>query len=368
MTLYQAACRSACALSRFSLAFIATAAASTAQVIDFETLPDGTPTLDTQTISTEFEVAPFGVRFEVIDRNTGQFLSFPKIAKVGSPRTAFEGCGGGDDNAVPNAGVCDSFLTDDDMVGSIGSLKVTYVQAVAGAAGSLLDVDAPIGTEEWTITALDGAGNVVDIAVVTPSMGTPCGGPIGNGTARTWSLQDPQGNATIEVLLFEYTGSHPTAFVGVAFDNFTPAESGLGQSVAICDPVPNSTMGPALTFASGSPRISDNSVRLTTQGLPANSLGYYLTSQTVGITTMPAGSQGTLCLSGSIGRFSRPGEVQHAGSCGLFDLNVDLGTFPSPSGTVSVMAGETRAFQCWYRDQNPTSTSNFSSAVQITFQ
>ncbi len=247
------------------------ASTSLGQTLDFETLPNGTATVDLQTISNEYAGAPFGVSFEVVDRNTGQFLAFPKIAKVGPPRTAFRGCSGGADLAVVNAGVCDSFLTDDNIVGSIGSLKVTYTSAVAGASGTLLDVDVPSGSEQWTVSAFDSAGNVVDTDIVDPSLASPCGGPAGNGTASIWTVSSSSGQAVITSILFEYTGTHPFNDVGVAFDNFTPSESGLGGSAAGCVPASNSTGGPALTFATGSEFASTNQFRLTTQGLPPGS-------------------------------------------------------------------------------------------------
>ena len=61
------------------------APSATAQLIDFEVLPDGTPTVDQQEISTQWSAPPFGVTFEVVDRNTLQFLAFPRLAKVGAP-------------------------------------------------------------------------------------------------------------------------------------------------------------------------------------------------------------------------------------------------------------------------------------------
>ncbi|MEM6675892.1 MAG: hypothetical protein AAF726_23795, partial [Planctomycetota bacterium] len=123
------------------------AAPAAAQTLDFETLPDGTPTSDLQEISDQYAGPPFGVSFEVVDRTTGAFLGYPRIAKVGVPRTAFAGCpnNSGPDVPLQNAGVCDSFLTDDDAVGSIGSLKVIYTSPVARASAVLLDVDAYSG-------------------------------------------------------------------------------------------------------------------------------------------------------------------------------------------------------------------------------
>lgn len=348
-----------------SLAFAITPAA--AQTIDFESLPDGTPTVDLQEVSTQWAAAPFGVSFEVVDRNTGQFLSFPRLAKVGAPRTAFVGCGNGADLAVANAGVCQTFLTDDAMLGSIGSLRVTYITPVSGASGSLLDVDRPGGSEQWTITAFDAGGGVVDSVVIDPVAASPCGGVEGNGTEVTWSLRSPAMTAEIDVILFEYTGTHPVNNVGIAFDNFSPSSSGLGAALAGCDPTANSSGLPALTFAAGSPQAADNSLRLRTQGLPPQVFGFYVAGQVAGAPVMPANSDGFLCLTGPIGRLNQPGLIQNGGTCGLFFLDVDLTAVPTPNAFVAVAPGETWIFQAWYRDMTPGPSSNFSSAVEITF-
>ncbi|MCP3920705.1 MAG: hypothetical protein GY711_34700 [bacterium] len=301
--------------------------------------------------------------FEIVDRNTGQFLSFPLLAKVGAPRTAFYGCGNGADNTVANAGVCQTFLTDDSQVStSLGSLRVEYTNAVPAASGVLLDID---GTEQWTVTAFDGSGSVVDVAIVDHPTSTPCGGTPGNGTASQWSVQAPGAQSVIRSLRIDYTGVQNV--VGVAFDNFSPSEGGLGSDVTGCVPTANSTLEPALTFASGSPLAADNQFHLTTQGLPTSTFGYYLTSPDSGPPQTPMASQGPLCLTGPIGRLNSPAQIQMSGACGIFSLSVDLQQVPTPTSSTAVAPGETWYFQCWYRDMNPGSTSNFSSAVEVGF-
>jgi hypothetical protein len=57
-----------------------------------------------------------------------------------------------------------------------------------------------------------------------------------------------------------------------------------------------------------------------------------------------------------------------ANSGGRMSLDLDLTNTPTPTGAVSIMAGQTWRFQCWYRDANPTATSNFSDAIALTFQ
>ena len=48
---------------------------------------------------------------------------------------------------------------------------------------------------------------------------------------------------------------------------------------------------------------------------------------------------------------------------------IDLTQIPEPpSPPTQVVAGETWHFQCWYRDANPASTSNFTDALALTFR
>ncbi len=198
-----------------------------AQTIDFETLPNGDPTVDMQVISTEYAATPYGVSFEVVDE-LGNFIGFPRVAKSGAPATAFKGCPGSD-QAYAGQGLGQSFLTDDDVVGFFGNLRVTYTNPVQVASGQLIDVDVHTGTqpEQWTISAFDGSGGLVDQVVITAEFGpdNPCTscpttGP-GDGGARTWVLQSLSG-PEIHSILFDYTGT-TIGQTGFAFDNFSPS-------------------------------------------------------------------------------------------------------------------------------------------------
>jgi hypothetical protein len=83
----------------------------------------------------------------------------------------------------------------------------------------------------------------------------------------------------------------------------------------------------------------------------------------------PGGSQGNLCLGGSIGRYVGPGQIQQSGSTGTVSLAIDLAQHPTPTGLVGVLPGETWNFQCWYRDAvGGMATSNFSDGYEVTFQ
>ena len=79
----------------------------------------------------------------------------------------------------------------------------------------------------------------------------------------------------------------------------------------------------------------------------------------------PGGSQGNLCLGGSLGRYNA--NIMNSGATGSFQIPLDLTMTPTSVGMSSVAAGETRYWQIWYRDANPTATSNFTDGVRVTF-
>ena len=117
---------------------------------------------------------------------------------------------------------------------------------------------------------------------------------------------------------------------------------------------------------SGSAVAAANDVTLGANGLPLGQLGFFMTSSASGLVLMPGASAGTLCLSGSIGRYNSLAQVRNSGAAGAFSLRIALGSTPTPLGPVAVLAGQTRHFQAWYRDA--PGRSNFSDAVRLTFQ
>ena len=130
----------------------------------------------------------------------------------------------------------------------------------------------------------------------------------------------------------------------------------------------NSSGATGLLHALGSNSVADNDVTLVASLLPLNSFGYFLTSRSAGLATMPGGSQGDLCLGGNIGRFSAPSQIRNTGALGRFSLAIDLASLPTPTGPVAALPGETWFFQAWHRDANPALTSNFTDAVEVLLQ
>ena len=101
---------------------------------------------------------------------------------------------------------------------------------------------------------------------------------------------------------------------------------------------------------------------LFAEQVPPGQFGFFLVGRTQGMF-IPPGSSGFICLSGDIGRYNQIANIIQ-GPSGT--LQVDLTAVPV-NPTSPVVAGETWNFQCWYRDNNPTLTNNFTDGVVVTF-
>jgi len=146
------------------------------------------------------------------------------------------------------------------------------------------------------------------------------------------------------------------------------APGSLGTSY--CGPaVPNTTGSSAVITAAGSVSAAANNLTLTASAMPANQFGFFLTSMTQGLVPMPGGSQGNLCLSGTIGRYVAAGQIMNGGANGTFSLLLNLTQTPAGPVFVAVTAGQTWNFQAWFRDIGPMGQplSNFTDGRSITF-
>ncbi|MEM6671905.1 MAG: hypothetical protein AAF726_03625 [Planctomycetota bacterium] len=139
----------------------------------------------------------------------------------------------------------------------------------------------------------------------------------------------------------------------------------LGQAECVDSP-PSSAGAGARLLAIGSDAAADNDVTLVAQRLPEGAIGTFLCSRTAGFAVAPGGIQGTLCLGGSIGRFTGPNEIFVAQGEGEARLRLDLTRLPQPSTTASVLPGETWRFQAWFRETGPAAASFFTSSVAWT--
>lgn len=143
-----------------------------------------------------------------------------------------------------------------------------------------------------------------------------------------------------------------------------------GESICsnYCTANVNSSGVTGSLFAAGDATVAQNDVTLAASNLPQDSFGFFITSLTQGFVANPGGSQGNLCLSGSIGRYVGPGQIQSSGSEGAISLVIDLTSMPQPLGSVAVQPGESWNFQLWHRDLvMGNATSNFTNGCSVLF-
>ena len=251
----------------------------------------------------------------------------------------------------------------------------------------------PIGAGLIIDISMDSQGNLYGNSISDDSLysidtSTGVGtliGPTGFGTNFAQGMDFDWSTDTLYATLYTGGGTGVFASIDLAtgaatqLDDTTPTNAEMeitiqqgisGIGVSYCGPaVANSTGSSAEISASGSAVASDNNLTLTADILPTNAFGFFLTSMTQGLVMGPGGSQGNLCLGGSIGRYVGPGQIQNSGATGSFSLALDLTQHPTPMGFVTVMGGQTWNFQAWYRDSvGGMATSNFTDGLSISFQ
>jgi hypothetical protein len=155
----------------------------------------------------------------------------------------------------------------------------------------------------------------------------------------------------------------PTLRNGTVLSFYSSFELGAAYCVA----TNNSTGSPALISARGNARVSNNNLFLRATNLPTSSTAFFIVSASTFFVANAGGSQGNLCMGGSIGR--GVGGIVNAGATGIVNVIADLTAMPSSTGPFAVQAGDTLNFQCWHRDSvGGVATSNFSGGLQIQFE
>lgn len=133
-----------------------------------------------------------------------------------------------------------------------------------------------------------------------------------------------------------------------------------------CDGAPNSTGIAGAMQALGSLDVAANDLTLAAIGLPRNQFGLLLGSRQRDFIPMVGGSDGGLCLGGTIGRFVLPGQIQSSGDAGRIEVSVDVDALPQGGSTVGALPGEVWHFQFWHRDATAAG-SNLTQALSVTF-
>ena len=158
------------------------------------------------------------------------------------------------------------------------------------------------------------------------------------------------------------------ARIRVSATHGSPAFDPQVVSQTYCGPAnANSTGLPARIRAFNTSEVLANNTTLFVDQLPSAVFGFFLVSQDQTFVPNYLGSQGNLCLGGSIGRFNSSSQIYQSSVNGAAHLVMNVTSVPQPQSLVDIQAGETWNFQSWFRDRNPNSTSNFSDGVAVTF-
>ncbi|MCP3917126.1 MAG: hypothetical protein GY711_16380 [bacterium] len=201
---------------------------------------------------------------------------------------------------------------------------------------------------------VDGPGGVIHDGAATLSTILQTTSPVGN-VSECWVANFAFTDVVMNAQSVEALG-------GPHADGIFDLSGPIGMNY--CGPaVANSSGAPARMSASGSFAVASNDVTLTASDLPPGQFGYFLVSRSSG-NLCPPGSMGCLCIALPIGRYSHVSEIIQ-GPVG--SIAIDLTDLPFSPPTPA-LPGDTLYFQCWYRDLNPTLTSNFSDGLQIPFQ
>ena len=134
----------------------------------------------------------------------------------------------------------------------------------------------------------------------------------------------------------------------------------------VCDGEVNSTSARGTIDLVGDRDVAFGHLEVRARSLPAGASSMLLASRDTAFVTNPGASSGNLCLGGAIARFV--GSIDDADPDGSVSFAVPDLIVPTPGGPETIEAGDTWSFQVWYRDNDPTPTSNFTEARSVTFE
>ncbi|MEO0662965.1 MAG: FG-GAP repeat protein, partial [Planctomycetota bacterium] len=153
-----------------------------------------------------------------------------------------------------------------------------------------------------------------------------------------------------------YVGVPALGLTGLVLEFDTGARVGT----AYCRGEANSIGATASLAVRGSDAAGDADLTLAAAGVPPGAFVLPLAATEQDLVPNVGGGAGTLCVGGSIVRLN--GLVAASDAAGRFEAAVDFGALP-PGLTLA--AGTTWRFQCWYRDADPAPTSNTTDAVEL---
>ena len=204
----------------------------------------------------------------------------------------------------------------------------------------------------WRATA---AGNWSGARVLLPPSATLAHREYGTSLASDGST----------LLIGSSNATDNPPFLGPGAATFRSIARGVVGDVDCLESAGNSRGAGASCLAFGSRRIADGNLEIHAGLLPQHTFGFFVVARNAGLVPLGSG-QGTLCLSGGIGRYVNA--ISNSGSQGVISMPLDLNQIPQPQGFAPLVPGDTWRFQCWFRDSNPGLTSNLTGAVVVTFE
>ena len=254
------------------------------------------------------------------------------------------------DSVDADDGVIDGLGNDGHSYFGFGPIEITFPSPVTEAG--VVWTDGPVGTEVTFEAFGPGMVSLGSIGPFSHSDGNNNGG---TGEDRLYGILHAGG--IIAIRLHSISGNQSIELDHIQFTS-------LGTRY--CSANHNSAGLIGTQSVLGSPVVADNHTTLVATNLPSNQFGYFIASQSQGFAPNVGGSQGNLCLSGTISRFNSG--IFQSGASGAGSLAIDLNQVPSPTGPIAIQAGESWHFQAWHRDLvggNPT--SNFTDGVRVTY-
>lgn len=242
--------------------------------------------------------------------------------------------------------------------------------------------------ERCTVAGNAGHAAVVDTLVTNSILWANSGAALGGSASATWSCVEGGaaglGNVADDPLFADLAQGDVALLAGSpcidagdpaapADPDLTPADMGaepftwMPVGASYCSANPNSSGASAVMALLGSAQVADDFLRAQATHTATHQLGLFLMSREQGFVPFFGGSQGNLCLAGTIHRVvGLPDSVGPSGPLGV--LNARLSLLDPPYGP-PVLPGETWNVQAWFRDVvDGALTSNTSDAVTITLR
>lgn len=236
------------------------------------------------------------------------------------------------------------------------ALRLQSVPVPIDAAGNFnAQIQAELLSGVVTVSPLTGAPTTMDLTGVQSAPQAFPGNLAVLGDITTLS-----GQLTIP-FTFVDPGTNISATINLTGN--VVAEATAAQPFQYCQSTVNTTGSAATMTHTGSPSLTAANLTLVANDVPVNQFLLFILSDTADFSPGFAGSQGNLCVGGSIVRLNN--FLQNSGAQGQATLPIPYGSLPQ--GTV-LDIGETWHFQAWFRDTvGGVPTSNTTSGLQVTF-